>query len=607
MIEGGPPMEVHGTVSSRNPSGQELPACGHNAGARPMFLSVPAPRDFIATTCPAVYDAPAMTSGYDSRRYLTNFDSHRTGNLFTDVLVIGSGVAGARAALEAARFGQVILVCKADFDESATRYAQGGIAVATKDDQASIRLHFQDTMEVGCGLNRVEAVEKLVSDGPARIEELIQWGLEIDRVNGSVALAMEGGHSVKRVVHCHGDQTGKELVRTLKARIFEAQQIRIFEQCFLIDFLTLEGRCLGAVTHHPRYGHQLVWARQTILASGGCGQVWRETTNPLTATGDGLAAAFRAGAALCDMEFMQFHPTTLYVAGAGRALISEAVRGEGAYLLDRAGERFMPAYHPDAELAPRDVVSRAIHDYLVKTRSNCVYLDVRHLKGFAARFPHIAQLCADFQIDVTRELIPVRPSAHYMIGGVGVELDGATTLDGLLACGEAACSGVHGANRMASNSLLEGLVFGRIAGETAGKNAAAAPHAPTVPVHVTSEIPASSRTPLDLADISNSLASVMGRNLGIVRREQSMRETIEILDFWGRFTLDKTFDDATGWETQNKLTVARLVAMSALERTDSIGVHFRSDARQLADAASSCHVSVSRKNVDCIIMRVVES
>ncbi len=537
-----------------------------------------------------------MTPGYDSRAYLTNFDSHRTGNLFTDVLVIGSGVAGARAALEAARFGQVILVCKADFNESATNYAQGGIAVAHRGDAESIQLHFQDTMEVGCGLNRVEAVQKLVNEGPARIEELIEWGLDVDRDNGVVSLAMEGGHSVKRIVHCHGDQTGKELVRTLKDRVFHSPHIRVFEHCFLIDLLTLEGRCAGAVTFHPRYGHQLIWARQTVLASGGCGHIWRETTNPPTATGDGLAAAFRAGAALRDMEFMQFHPTTLYVAGAGRALISEAVRGEGAYLLDRAGERFMPAYHPDAELAPRDVVSRAIHDHLIKTRSNCVYLDVRHLKNFASRFPHITQLCADFQINVSRELIPVRPSAHYMIGGVTVELDATSTLDGLLACGEAACSGVHGANRMASNSLLEGLVFGRIAGETAGQKAAESRPTIRVPAHVTSEIPTSPRTPLDLADISNSLASIMGRNLGIVRSEQPMRETLEILDFWGRFTLDKTFDDTVGWEVQNKLTVARLITLSSLLRTDSIGVHFRVDAKPLPTAARPAHVKVLRNH-----------
>lgn len=532
-----------------------------------------------------------MTSSYDSRRYLTNFDSHRTGNLFTDVLVVGSGVAGARAAMEAAQHGEVILICKADFDDSATSYAQGGIAVAIKDDIESKRLHYRDTIEVGCGLNRPEAVEMLVSEGPARIEELIQWGLEVDRVNGAVSLAMEGGHSVNRIVHCHGDQTGKELVRTLKARLAKTSRMRIYEHCFLIDLVTSEDRCLGAITFHPRYGHQLIWAKQTILASGGCGHIWRESTNPPTATGDGMAAAFRAGAELRDMEFMQFHPTTLYIAGAGRALISEAVRGEGAHLLDRSGERFMLAYHRDAELAPRDVVSRAIHDHLIKSRSNCVYLDVRHLKNFATRFPQIARLCRDFEIDVTRELIPVRPSAHYMVGGVHCELDGSTTLGGLLACGEAACSGVHGANRMASNSLLEGLVFGRAAGETAGLRASMQPRQ-GLAAHLVSEIPPSSRTPLDLADISNSLASLMGRNLGIVRSEQPMRETLEILDFWGRFTLDKIFDDPAGWELQNKLTVARLITNAAIRRTNSIGVHYRSDAQPAKDP--SMHTRMSK-------------
>ncbi|MDO8629710.1 MAG: FAD-binding protein, partial [Phycisphaerales bacterium] len=243
------------------------------------------------------------------------------------------------------------------------------------------------------------------------------------------------------------------------------------------------------------------------------------------------------------------------------------------------GERFMERYAPNAkDLASRDVVSRAIHNHLAETRTNCVYLDVRHLRGFAERFPHIAGLCADFQIDVTRDLIPVRPSAHYMIGGAAVELDGSTTIDGLLACGEAACSGVHGANRMASNSLLEGLVFGKIAGETAGTRASAVPNSLAARGHLVSEIPPSPRTSLDLSDIRNSLASVMWRNLGITRREDRLRETCEILDFWGRFTLDKTLDDLAGWEMQNELTVARLIAVSALERTESIGLHYRSDA-----------------------------
>ncbi len=532
-----------------------------------------------------------MPTLYDTRRYLTNFDSNRTSHVLTDVLVIGSGVAGARAAIEASRHGLVTLLCKGDFTDSATRYAQGGIAVAQKDPSA-VQSHYDDTMRVGCELNRPAAVRALVDEGPTCIDELVAWGIELDRINGAFALTREGGHSVNRIVHAHGDQTGRELVRTLRRRVEHLDNIRIFDHCFFLDFLTVAGVCVGAVAYHKRHGHQLIWAKQTVLASGGCGQIWRETTNPPVSTGDGLAAAYRAGARLCDLEMMQFHPTTLYVAGAGRALISEAVRGEGAYLVDRNGRRFMPDYHPDAELAPRDIVSRAIQSHLEETRANCVYLDVRHLTGFQERFPHIAGLCKDFEIDVTRDLIPVRPSAHYMIGGVDVPLDGSTTVEGLLCCGEASCTGVHGANRMASNSLLEGLVFGKRTGETAGRRAAAQSH-PTPLSRITNQNPSSSRTTLDLPDIRNSLSSVMWRNVGIVRRGDRLRETCDILDFWGHYTLDKTFDDALGWETQNKLTVARLIALSALERTDSIGVHFRSDATT-DGSTSNYHVTVAR-------------
>ena len=547
--------------------------------------------------------AVAMPSLFDTRRYLTDFDSIRVGHVLTDTLVIGSGVAGARAAIEAARYGLVTLLTKSSFEESCTRYAQGGIAVAVGQGD-SPTLHFEDTMRAGCGLNQPEAVRLLVNEAPARIEELIAWGIELDRVDGELALAREGGHSLSRIVHAHGDQTGGELARTLERRVRETETVRVFEHCFLVDLLTIDGACVGAVAFHGQHGHQLIWAKQTILASGGCGQIWRETTNPPVATGDGVAAAFRAGATLCDMEMMQFHPTTLYVAGAGRALISEAVRGEGAYLVDRAGNRFMLDYHPDGELAPRDIVSRATHSHLLKTRSNCAYLDVRHIKGVRERFPHIARLCADFEIDVTRDLIPVRPSAHYMIGGVEVQLDGSSSIDGLLCCGEAARTGVHGANRLASNSLLEGLVFGRLAGETAGNRAAAMPH-PALIRRVVNQNPSSTRTALDLPDIRNSLRSVMWRNVGIIRREDRLRETCDILDFWAHYTLDKTFDDVLGWETQNELTVARLIAVSALERTESIGVHCRSDSP--GDTTTSPYHVVMTRDTEGTAPRRIET
>ena len=523
-----------------------------------------------------------MASLFDTRRYLTDFASIRTGHVLTDTLIIGTGVAGARAAIEAARYGLVTLLTKATFEESCTHYAQGGIAAAVGPGD-SPRQHFEDTMRVGCGLNRAAAVNLLVTDAPRRLEELIEWGFELDRTGGQPALAREAGHGVNRIVHAHGDQTGRELSRTLQRRVAETENIRVFEQCYLIDLITVHGICVGVVAFHEQHGHQLIWAKQTILASGGCGQIWRETTNPPVATGDGIAAAYRAGARLCDMEMMQFHPTTLYIAGAGRALISEAVRGEGAHLIDRAGCRFMHDYHDDGELAPRDIVSRAIHGHLLKTESNCVYLDVRHIKGFKKRFPKIARLCADFEIDIARDPIPVRPSAHYMIGGVDVRLDGSSSIEGLYGCGEAACAGVHGANRIASNSLLEGLVFGKLAGEAAGRKAAETPNTAKVR-HAVSKTPSSTRTALDLPDIRNSLRSVMWRNVGIARREDHLRETCEILDFWAHYTLDKTFNDVAGWETQNELTVARAIAATALERAESVGVHYRIDA---TDAAPS--------------------
>lgn len=531
-----------------------------------------------------------MSSPIDTRRYLSDFDAGRMGHILTDVLVIGSGVAGCRAAVAAAEYGSVLLLTKNEFEESATRYAQGGIAAALGANDTPTS-HFEDTLRVGCGLCRADAVRLMVEDAPLRIQELVDWGIELDRCGEGFDLAREGGHSHHRIVHAHGDQTGPELSRTLTSRVKQTANVRVFEHCFLIDLITHEGRCVGAVSYHARHGHQIIWAKQVVMASGGCGQLWRETTNPAVATGDGVAVAFRAGVRLRDMEMMQFHPTTLYVAGAGRALITEALRGGGAYLVDRDGHRFMAEYHPDGELAPRDVVSRSIHMHLRTTRSNCVYLDARHIERVGERFPQIARLCSDFQIDMGHDLIPVRPSAHYLIGGIEVDLEGCTTLPGLLACGETACTGVHGANRLASNSLLEGLVFGRRAGALAGERAAGTPSSTVTTIAHSN--PSSERTALDLSDIENSLRSIMWRNVGIVREGERLHETCDILNFWGHFTLDKTFDRVSGWEMQNKLMVAKLVAASALQRRDSIGVHFRSDAEPADDVALS-HVCMTR-------------
>ena len=550
----------------------------------------------MASSNPTWRPASRRQAGLPVHRYLTDFDSARAAHIVTETLVIGSGVAGCLAAIEASRAGSVILATKRDFEDSCTALAQGGIAVSLMPEDSPER-HMEDTLRVGCGLSNPSAVRLLTTEGPDCVRELLSWGIELDRITGKASLpagekseesvlhaTLEGGHSVRRIVHAHGDQTGHELINTLRRRVMETPNIRTFESCFLIDLITIDGACHGAVTFHEQHGHQLIWAQQTILATGGCGQLWRETTNPSVATGDGVAAAYRAGAELRDMEMMQFHPTTLYVAGSGRALISEAVRGEGGLLVDRDGYRFMADHHRDAELAPRDIVSRAIHMHLKQTRANCVYLDVRHIHGFADRFPHITKLCANFEIDVSREPIPVRPSAHYMIGGVVTDLDAATSVPGLLCCGEAASTGVHGANRLASNSLLEGLVFGRRAGRTAAERIAAGKKGKdclqtgSMLRPLVNRRHRSDRTTLDLADIRNSLRSLMWRNVGIVRNGERLRETCEILDFWAHYTLDKTFDTTMGWEMQNALTVAKIVATAALERTESVGVHFRDDA-----------------------------
>ena len=512
-----------------------------------------------------------MDKPFLERRYLISFDSRRIRHIFTDVLIIGAGAAGLRAAIEAAKSARVIILTKADISKSNTYLAQGGIAAVMAPDD-TIEAHIADTL----------------SQAPETIEELISWGLEVDRhADGTIALGREGGHSANRIVHAHGDATGKYLIETLLSQVKQNDDITIFDNCFAIDLVSNDPQAVetdkpaavvGAITYHERYGVQMIWARQTILAGGGAGMLWRETTNPPQATADGIAMAFRAGAELAEMEMMQFHPTTLYIAGATRSLISEAVRGDGAYLVDRNGYRFMKDYHPDGELAPRDVVSRAIADYTAKTRTTHVFLDVRHIgaEKFKERFPSIYQLCKDFDIDISKDLIPVRPAAHYMIGGIKTDVIGRTTLPGLWACGEVACTGLHGANRLASNSLLEALVFGKAAGAGAA-DCAARENEKLTAVPIISTNPPSERTELDLADIRNSLRSVMWRNVGIVRTGARLEETREIISFWGRYVMDKELATPDGWEVQNMLTVAMLTTECALRRTESRGVHYRKD------------------------------
>lgn len=545
-----------------------------------------------------------MSEYFARRRYLMNFDTRRLGQVFTDVLVIGGGVAGLRAAIEAARSAHVIVLTKDDLSECNTARAQGGIATVIHPDD-SVDAHVRDTLEVAGGLGHRAVIERMAADGPDRLRELIDWGAKFDLEDGVVALGMEGGHSARRIVHAFGDATGREVGRALASRASNDENVRLFDHCFVVDLVVDEGRCVAALTQHEKYGHQVIWARSVILAAGGAGCLFRETTNSPAATADGHAMALRAGAALRDMEFVQFHPTALYVAGAARALVSEAVRGEGAYLVDRDGERFMHAFHPDGELAPRDVVSRAILHQIARTHSTCVYLDVRHFPAgrFEQRFPNIARLCADFDIDPARSCIPVRPAAHYMIGGVAVDAVGRSSIDGLWAVGEAASTGVHGANRLASNSLLEGLVFGRLVGRSAAEAAADDAHAPVRPRGLQYEIPQSPRTELDLPDVRNSLRALCWRNVGIDRTGERLTETMEIIDFWGRYVLDKVLFHRMGWETQNMLTVARCIAQAAGVREESRGVHYRSDFPTRDDQRFLGHV-VIRRTEDAVVAAV---
>ncbi len=522
---------------------------------------------------------------FDERRYLIPFRATLLPQIFTDVLVIGAGVAGMRAGLAAAEHGEVILCAKGEIKQSATHWAQGGIAAVTEPGD-SFDAHVQDTLVAGAGLCDVPVVRTVVENGPARMAELVRWGMRFDRRAGPVtetgdepfALGREGGHNAHRILHADGDATGKELLATLERQARAHEHIRLFQHCFVLDLITLDGqpsRCVGAITHHRKYGLQVIWAGATILASGGAGQVYRESTNPAVATGDGLAMAYRAGATVKDMAFMQFHPTTLYVAGASRSLITEAVRGEGAVLVDRNGHRFMRDYHPMADLAPRDIVARAILAQMSNTNFTHVYLDARHLgDAFQARFPAIFQLLTKFDINPATTLIPIHPSAHYMIGGVETDPAGRTNIHGLYAAGEVSCTGLHGANRLASNSLLEGLVFGEIAGRTCGEVLG---EYTRTPIKIVSDIPLSDRSELDLPDVRSSLRSVMWRHVGIERQGSRMEEVAEMFDFWARYTLDKIFDDRDGWETQNMLLIGALMTRAAQWRAESRGTHYRVD------------------------------
>lgn len=514
-------------------------------------------------------------------RYLINFHPKKSRHQFADVLIIGGGLAGLRAALEVGPSLQVVVVTKDQLLQSNSNYAQGGIAgVFDPDDK--IEFHVRDTLIAGANLCDEEVVESVIRQAPDRIRELIDIGTEFDRQQAELKLGREGGHSHNRILHARGDATGAEIMRAMTKRVQQQANVTILQDAFTLDLLTHHHHCRGAIIHAGGDA-VLVWSKQTILCTGGAGQLFRETTNPGVATGDGLAMAYRAGVELRDMEFMQFHPTVLYIAGSSRSLVSEAVRGEGAFLVDVNSYRFMGDYDERMELAPRDVVSQAIVSQMEKTSSPSVFLSLQHLDPdhIRDRFPGIRQAVAEFGLDITCDPIPVRPGAHYMLGGLSVDAEGRTSLPGLWAAGEATSSGLHGANRLASNSLLEGLVYGVTAGRGASQEALQMPD--DFRVAAISHLAPVQTHPLDLTDIRNSLKSLLWRSVGVRRDASGLQSALATIRGWMRYVLDQTFDSRAGWELQNMLTLGELMARAALYRKESRGVHWRSDFPETDD------------------------
>lgn len=494
-----------------------------------------------------------------------------------DFLVIGSGVAGLRAALDLSREGRVIMLTKGHPLQSASIFAQGGVAVAMSEED-DVAIHLTDTVKAGHGLCRREAVRVLVEEGPDRIQELIRWGAKFDKAGGKFAFAREAAHSRSRILRARGDATGNEMVRVLMAQANRQKRIHRMDFHFTVDLVVEDGRCCGAVVLDEHSGEQFILpAKAVVLSTGGAGQIYARTTNPPNATGDGMAMAFRAGALLQDMEFVQFHPTSLYLPSSPPFLLSEAMRGEGGQLRNHKGEAFMQRYHPLGALAPRDIVARAIWAEMAVTKARHVYLDVTHLGAdfVKRRFPTIYSTCLRYDIDITEEWIPVSPSAHYMMGGVWTDLNGATTLPGLFAAGEVACSGVHGANRLASNSLLEGLVFGMRAG-VAAVAWAARQTVPDLSGQVASLKHGSRHRLDDMEKMRNSLRRTMWGQVGIIRSRESLVRAIAQLSRWEHM-ISKPFAARGDLEVKNMVQVAHCVAEAALWRENSVGAHFRSD------------------------------
>jgi len=512
-----------------------------------------------------------------------------------DYAVVGSGIAGLRAAIELSEAGTVLVLAKSNLSDSATAWAQGGIAVALSDED-EIGLHEQDTIKAGDGLCRTEAVALLVEEGPKYITQLIEWGTEFDRAGTKLAFTREAAHSRSRILHAHGDSTGREISRALLARAHSIAHLHLRAHAFTTELLVERGRATGVRFLDETDGtlHELR-AGAVMLATGGVGQIYRETTNPDVATGDGMAIAYEAGAVLSDMEFMQFHPTALAIQGAPRFLLSEALRGEGGVLRNIGLERFMKKYHEAQKLAPRDVVARAIVSEMQQTNSTHVFLDMtkKSEEFLKRRFPRIYETCASYGLDLASDMAPVCPAAHYMMGGVKTDLNGRTSLPGLYAAGETAATGVHGANRLASNSLLEGLVFGALAGQVMMKDAPAGKRKGQALAGSPAPLPGNpSAAPKEavkngaaknggakpasaVCPALTKIRDLMWRNVGIMRTGKDLAEAIKQLEAIEHPKCEKS--GRGGHELRNLHTLALAMTRAARAREESRGSHYRSD------------------------------
>jgi L-aspartate oxidase len=509
---------------------------------------------------------------------------------YADVVVIGSGIAGLTTALRAREAGSVMVVTKDDLSAGSTQWAQGGIAAALGPGDTPDQ-HLEDTLVAGAGLCDHDAVRTLVTEGPAAVRELIELGTRFDHApGGELSLTREGGHLRDRIAHAGGDATGAEIQRALVAAVAAAPEIEVIEHAVVLDLVPGEGGGVAGVTLHvmgegQRDGVGAVLCRAVVLASGGLGQVYSATTNPPVATGDGMALALRAGAVLRDLEFVQFHPTVMWLgedSTGQQPLVSEAVRGEGAFLVDHEGERFMQGLHELADLAPRDVVAKAIMRRMHETGREHVWLDARHFgaEKWQRRFPTILATCRSFGVDPVTELVPVAPACHYASGGVATDLDGRSSVPNLFACGEVACSGVHGANRLASNSLLEGLVFSR---RIASTLVADLPERrePAADVRAAGLVPGTLRP---------DLQHVMTERAGVLRSREGLADGAAALDVLA----EKESGDAgtAAWETTNLLTVGRALVEAALAREETRGSHWRDDFPDRDDARWARHLDV---------------